>query len=99
MGDCMGYELRKTKGGWAIIETRVVEIRPDKTEAEDFLSALKEGEMQSASVSFNSIARQSGRYTTYAVLPSNLVHTFTICPGDEINLSLNVLIDKEEEDG
>lgn len=99
MGVCMGYEIRKTKGGqWAIIETRVVEIRPDKDEAKDFLSALEKDEMSPSSVPFNTIARQSGRYTIYSVIPSQLVQSFHICPGDEINLSLNIALDEEGED-
>jgi len=94
----MGYELKKIKGGWAIVETRVIEICPDKKEATTIINALEKKDATPISFSFCPFARRNGKYTTYVVLPSKLVHKFAICPGDKISLSLNVVVHDNKED-
>jgi len=90
------YSKRKKDGIWEIIEkNRVVEVFNTEEEAEYFLEKLNMGHSVPASITFNSVARQSGRYTTYAVIPKNLVEQLSILPGDSLNLSINLSVDKK----
>jgi hypothetical protein len=99
-GDYMKkYKLEKVKNGWAVIEIRTVEILPNMKDANKIMKGLKKEELMSTSISFNSIARRSGGlYSTHIVIPSDIVRYLTIFPGDVINFSLNVVIDKDDEE-
>jgi len=90
------YSMRKKDRVWEITENnRIVEVFNDEEEAENFLEKLNAGHLVPASISFNSVARQSGLYTTYAVIPKKLVEQFSILPGDTINLSINLSVNKK----
>ena len=94
----MKFKIRKQKGKkiWELIETnKVVEVFDDKEEANEFLKQLNSKRFIPASISFNSVARQSGSYTTYIVIPKPLVEDIAIFPGDTLNVSLNISVDKK----
>jgi len=90
------FSKRKKNGIWEIIEkNRIVEVFNDEKEADNFLKKLNSGRLVPASVSFNSIVRQGGRYTLHVVIPKNIAKRFSVLPGDVINLSINLSISKK----
>lgn len=90
------YSMRKKDGIWEIIEKNsVVEVFNTEEEAGCFLERLNTGHSVPASVTFNSVARSSGKYTTYVVIPKDLVEQLSILQGDTLCLSINLSVDKK----